>query len=145
MPTHSERRTLPYTAEQLYALVADIERYPEFLPWVLAARVRETGEDRRRAELMIGFKVFRERFVSEIRLTPHSEIEVIHGEGPFKHLRNHCRFQAREDGQADIDFFVAFEFRSKLLQKTVQALFSEAVRRMVAAFEGRAAALFGRE
>ena len=144
MPIHSERRTLPYTAEQLYALVADVERYPEFLPWCLAARVKQRGDDQLRAELMIGFKVFREKFTSEIRLNPHSEIEVIHGEGPFKHLRNHWKFHPRDDGQADIDFFVDFEFRSKLLQRTVQALFGEAVRRMVAAFEGRAATLYGR-
>ena len=142
MPRHRETRHLPYTPQQMYALVADVERYPEFLPWCLAARVKNRDDAKLRAELMIGFKVFRERFTSEIRLNPHESIEVIHGEGPFKHLRNHWKFAPHPDGGTLIDFHVDFEFKSRVLQAAIQALFSEAVRRMVAAFESRAESLY---
>ncbi|MEM6490337.1 MAG: type II toxin-antitoxin system RatA family toxin [Pseudomonadota bacterium] len=145
MPTHTERRTLPYTAAQLYAIVADIERYPDFLPWCRASRIKQRDGDRLRAEMVIGFKVFREKFTSDVALTPSETVAVTHVDGPFRRLTNHWRFTDREDGQADVEFYVDFEFRSRLLQTTVQALFAEAVRRMVAAFEGRAAALYGVE
>lgn len=143
MPTHQETRRLPYTPEQVFAVVADVERYPEFLPWCLAARVRRREEAWVRAELMIGFKLFRERFTSDIRLEPHQAIEVVHGQGPFRHLRNHWRFVPDGLGGTEVDFFVDFEFRSRVLQAAIQALFSEAVRRMAGAFEARAAALYG--
>ena len=143
MPQHHETRRLPYTPEQLYDLVADIESYPEFLPWCLAARVRSREETRLRADLVIGFKVFRERFTSEISLAPKQRIEVVHGEGPFKHLRNEWRFLPDGEHATTVEFFVDFEFRSKLLQRAITALFGEAVRRMVAAFEARARALYG--
>jgi len=143
MPTHAEQRVLPYTQEQLFALVADIERYPEFLPWCVAARIRERRVDFIDAELVIGFRMFRERFISHVRLDPPSRIDVAYAEGPFRYLDNHWNFE-RVPGGCRLDFFVDFEFKSRLLQKVIEMLFGEAVRRMVAAFESRARQLYGK-
>ncbi|NIA67345.1 type II toxin-antitoxin system RatA family toxin [Pelagibius litoralis] len=143
MPIHTEKRVLPYTPGQLYDLVVDIERYPEFLPWCLGARIKSRQEDLIVADLIIGFKMFRERFTS--RVTPDAaagRIDVTYAEGPFKYLENHWVFEDHPKG-CQIDFYVDFEFRNKLLQKVIEALFHEAVRRMVAAFETRAGVLYG--
>jgi coenzyme Q-binding protein COQ10 len=142
MPTHAEQRLLPYTPEQMYALVADIERYPEFLPWCVAARIRERRADFINADLVIGFRMFRERFTSHVQLDPPGRIDVTYAEGPFRYLNNHWNFE-RVPGGCRIDFFVDFEFKSRLLQKVIEVLFGEAVRRMVAAFETRARQLYG--
>ena len=143
MPTHAEKRVLSYTPEQLFALVADIERYPEFLPWCLAARVKERRADLIVADLVIGFRMFRERFTSRVRLDPPRRIDVAYTEGPFRYLDNHWVFEPSPGG-CRIDFFVDFEFKSRILQRLIEVLFSEAVRRMVTAFEHRAEALYGR-
>ena len=144
MPTHAEKRILPYTPHQLYSLVADIESYPEFLPWCMAARVRERRKNLIVADLIIGFRMIRERFTSRVTLDPEERrIDVAYAEGPFKYLNNHWVFEDHPDGCL-IDFYVDFEFRSKLLQKMIGVLFNEAVRRMVAAFEGRARQLYGK-
>jgi coenzyme Q-binding protein COQ10 len=143
MPTHAEHRVLPYTPEQMYALVADIERYPEFLPWCVAARLRERRADFVSADLVIGFKMFRERFTSNVKLDPPGRIDVTYAEGPFRYLNNSWMFE-RVPGGCRIDFFVDFEFKSRMLQKVIEVLFSEAVKRMVAAFEGRAHQLYGK-
>ena len=142
MPTHVEQRVLPYTPEQLFDLVADVERYPEFLPWCVGARIRERQPDRIVADLIIGFKMFRERFTSRVALNPPQRIDVSYTEGPFRYLNNHWIFE-RVPGGCRIEFFVDFEFKSRMLQKVIELLFSEAVRRMVAAFESRAADLYG--
>jgi coenzyme Q-binding protein COQ10 len=138
LPTHAEKRVLPYTREQLFDLVADVERYPEFLPWCLAARVRERRPDLVVADLLIGFRMVRERFTSRVELKRPSCIDVTYAEGPFRYLNNHWVFNELPNGCTEIDFFVDFEFRSALLQKLIGLLFNEAVRRMVAAFEARA-------
>src|SRR6266850_889869 len=143
MPTHAEKRVLSYTPEQLFALVADIERYPEFLPWCLAARVKERRADLIVADLVIGFRMFRERFTSRVALDPPRRIDVTYAEGPFRYLNNHWVFE-KVPGGCRIDFFVDFEFKSRLLQRVIEMLFHEAVRRMVAAFETRAEQLYGR-
>jgi coenzyme Q-binding protein COQ10 len=143
MPTHAEQRLLPYTPEQMYGLVADIERYPEFLPWCVAARIRERTADTITADLVIGFRMIRERFTSHVKLDPPGRIDVAYAEGPFKYLDNHWTFE-RVPGGCRIDFFVKFEFKSRVLQKVIEVLFSEAVKRMVAAFEGRAHQLYGK-
>jgi len=143
MPTHDERRIIGYSPEQLYALVADIERYPEFLPWCIAARLRRREGDLLVADMVIGFKMIRERFTSRVRLDEAGRcIDVSCVEGPFKYLNNHWVFEDHPEGCV-IDFYVDFEFRSRLLQKMMEALFHEAVRRMVGAFEARAHALYG--
>src|ERR1700740_3401558 len=85
MATHAEQRVLPYTPEQLFALVADVERYPEFLPWCVGARVKERRADLIVADLIIGFRVFRERFTSRVALDPPRRIDVTYAEGPFRH------------------------------------------------------------
>ena len=143
MPTHAEKRVLPYTPEQLFALVADVERYPEFLPWCVGARVRERTADTVVADLIIGFKMFRERFTSRVKLDAPRRIDVAYTDGPFRYLNNYWTFE-RVPGGCRVDFFVDFEFKSRLLQKVIEVLFGEAVRRMVAAFEQRAEKLYGR-
>ncbi len=144
MPTHAEQRVLPYRPDQLFDLVADIERYPEFLPWCVAARIRSRQGQEILADLVIGFKMIRERFTSRVKLDrPGRRIDVSYSEGPFRYLNNHWLFEEMPDGTTRIDFFVDFEFRSAMLQKIIGMLFNEAVRRMVAAFEARAKALYG--
>ena len=144
MPTHAEQRILPYRPDQLFDLVADIQRYPEFLPWCVAARIRSRTEEEVVADLVIGFKMIRERFTSRVKLDrPNLRIDVAYTEGPFRYLNNHWVFEALPDGTTRLDFFVDFEFRSVMLQKIIGVLFNEAVRRMVGAFEGRAKALYG--
>tara|TARA_R110002110_G_scaffold105587_2_gene265295 strand:+ start:1273 stop:1704 length:432 start_codon:yes stop_codon:yes gene_type:complete len=143
MPKHSETRVLPHTPEQMYNLVADIGRYPEFLPWCVGARIVRQSEREVLADLLIGFRVFRERFRSKVDLEPATlTIDVAYVEGPMRYLENHWHFRSHPDG-CEVDFRVDFEFRSLLLRKAIEPLFHEAVRRMVAAFEKRAAALYG--
>lgn len=143
MPKHSETRVLPHTPEQMYSLVADIGRYPEFLPWCVGARIVRQSEREVLADLLIGFKVFRERFRSKVDLEPETlTIDVAYVEGPMRYLENHWHFRPHPDG-CEVDFRVDFEFRSLLLRKAIEPLFHEAVRRMVAAFEKRATALYG--
>jgi coenzyme Q-binding protein COQ10 len=144
MPTHAEKRELPYRPEQLFDLVADIERYPEFLPWCVGARVRSREDDLVVADLVIGFKMVRERFTSRVRLDRRNlRIDVAYTEGPFRYLNNHWVFEPLPNGHCRIDFYVDFEFRSAILQRIIGALFNEAVRRMVQAFENRACKLYG--
>jgi coenzyme Q-binding protein COQ10 len=142
MPTHAEERVLPYTPEQLFALVADIERYPEFLPWCVGARIKRREANLVVADLIIGFRVFRERFTSRVTLDPPQRIDVAYTEGPFRYLTNHWTFMPVEGG-CRVGFFVDFEFKSRLLQRLIEVLFNEAVRRMVGAFEKRAGDLYG--
>jgi coenzyme Q-binding protein COQ10 len=144
MITHQEQRLLGYSPRQMYDLVADVERYPEFLPWCIGARIRERGESLLLADLIIGFKMIRERFTSRVNLDPERLIiEVAYADGPFKQMTNRWRFEPTETGGCRIDFYVAFEFRSAMLQRLIGMLFHEAVRRMVGAFEARARKLYG--
>lgn len=143
MPTHAEKRKLPFSSEQLFDLVADVERYPQFLPWCVAARVKERRDNVIVAELVIGFKMVRERYTSRITLNRPDKIDVAYEEGPFKYLQNHWLFLPSEDGGCEIDFYVDFEFKSRMLQRLIGVLFNEAVGRMVGAFEARAEALYG--
>lgn len=146
MPTHAEKRMLPYSREQMFALVADVERYPEFLPWCVACRIRQqTSPDEFTADLIIGFKFVRERFTSQVCLDRPDRIDVNYKEGPFHYLTNHWSFDEDENRHCVIDFYIDFEFRSKTLQKLIGRLFNEAVQRMVNAFERRANLLYGRD
>lgn len=123
-------------------LVADVRQYPAFLPWCIAARIRSQSEDNLTADLIIGFRMFRESFTSYVALDRERlEIEVEYAEGPFKYLKNKWVF-IDADGGCIIDFYVDFEFNSRLLQSVIESLFTEAVKRMVAAFEARAHALY---
>ena len=143
MTVHAEKRVIPYSPEQLYELVADVRSYPEFLPWCIAARIRHQDDYALEADLIIGFQMFREKFTSYVDLDPETlEIDVQYAEGPFRYLTNKWRFLEHDDG-CEIDFYVDFEFNSRLLQSVIETLFTEAVRRMVGAFENRAEVLYG--
>ena len=143
MPTHAERRYLKQTPEQMFELVADVARYPEFLPWCVATRVRKRDNDTTYADMVIGYKMFREKFVTKVVLDRPRRIDVTYREGPFKYLNNHWIFEPAADGGCIIDFYVDFEFHSKLLQKMIGVIFNEAVKIMVSAFEKRANQLYG--
>ena len=143
MPTHAEKRRLPYSPEQMFDLVADVEKYPEFLPWCVATRVKSRHGDILTADMAIGYKMFREKFTSIARLDRAAmRIDIAYQEGPFRFLNNHWVFERAPNGCA-IDFYVDFEFRSHLLEKAITVVFNKAVSRMVEAFEKRARALYG--
>jgi coenzyme Q-binding protein COQ10 len=149
MPRHSETRHLPYTAHQMYDLVADVARYPEFLPWTAAARIRSVtpepdGSEVMEADLVISFKVFRERFGSRVVLWPEvMKIDTEYLDGPFRFMRSNWAFTDRDGGGSDVCFFVDFEFKNAILQALIGVVFDEAMRRVVRAFEARAAELYG--
>ncbi len=139
---------MPYSAQQMYDLVADVAAYPEFLPWCAAARIRKETKSENGsvidADLVISFKLFRERFSSRVTLNPaKTSIDVEYLDGPFRYLNNHWRFTEREGGGCEVDFFVDFEFRSALLQTVIGVVFNEAMQRIVRAFETRARELYG--
>ena len=147
MPTHGETRVLPYTPEQMYDLVADVRRYPEFLPWNSAARIRSQterpdGAIELEADMVISFKVFRERFGSRAVLVPKSRLDMEYLDGPFKYMKSHWEFRDHPEG-CEVEFFVDFEFRNAVLQKLIGVVFYEAMNRIVKAFETRAKALYG--
>lgn len=147
MPTHSETRTLPYTAQQMYDLVADVAAYPKFLPWTAAARIRSTTDqgdhDVMLADLVVSFKVFREKFGSRVTLWREAQkIDTEYLDGPFKHLISNWEFRD-VDGGVEVAFRVDFEFRNRLLQGAAGMFFMEAMQRIVRAFETRAAELYG--
>ena len=149
MPNHSEKRKLLYSAEQMYQLVADVGKYPEFLPWCSAARIRsreiEGDSEIMLADLVISFKVFRERFGSKVSLHPlERKIETEYLDGPFKFLKSSWKFTAINETECEVDFFVNFEFKSRLLQGIIGVVFSEAMHRIVRAFEKRADDLYGK-
>ncbi|WP_296764969.1 type II toxin-antitoxin system RatA family toxin [Sediminimonas sp.] len=149
MPTHSETRKLPYSPRQMYDLVADVAAYPQFLPWCAAARVRSVtpqgdGSEVMEADLVISFKVFRERFTSRVVLWPDDmRIDTEYLDGPFRYMKSKWTFRPAEDG-CEVDFFVDFEFRNAMLQRIIGVVFNEAMQRIVRAFETRAQALYGR-
>jgi coenzyme Q-binding protein COQ10 len=134
----------------MYDLVADVERYPEFIPWTAAARVRSrrpSGDaEIVDADLVISFKVFRERFGSRVTLWPKDmRIDTEYLDGPFHHMVSKWAFRDAEDapGSCDVTFYVDFEFRNRLLQGAAGMFFNEAMQRVVRAFEARARALYG--
>ncbi len=147
MPTHHETKRLPYTAQQMYDLVADVGSYPRFLPWNSAARIRSrtkiAGGEVMEADLVISFKVFRERFGSRVTLWPAArKIDTEYVEGPFRHMKSSWSFRDIEGG-CEVEFFVDFEFRNAILQGIIGVVFNDAMQRVVRAFERRAAELYG--
>ena len=148
MPVHSETRKLPYSADQMYDLVADISAYPQFLPWCSAARIRSRttqGEcETVEADLVISFKVFRESFASRVELwNMAKKIDTQYLEGPFKHMKSSWEFVDTPTG-CDVCFFVDFEFKNAILRSIIGVVFNEAMQRIVRAFESRAAMLYGK-
>ena len=140
MPTHAEQKVLPYTPDQMFDLVAGVEQYPDFLPWCLAVRITHREEDAFYADLIIG-----EKFGSKVMLDHDNKIiRVEYLSGPMRYLSNKWEFSQTEDGQCLVDFYVDFEFKSKMLQNLMEVFFNEIVKRMVGAFEGRANSLYGK-
>lgn len=152
MPLHRETRMLPYSVEQMFDLVADIGRYPEFLPWIIAMRVRQplpgaavAVEDGARrvvtADMVVGFKAVREHFASRVTLERARHVHVDYLDGPLKYLHNDWCFRV-VDGGCAIDFSVEFEFKSRVFEKLAGLFFGDALRKMVGSFEARAAAIY---
>jgi coenzyme Q-binding protein COQ10 len=143
VPRHSETKHLPYTPEQLFDLVADVARYDEFLPWVVAVRVRSSSEDETVADLVVGFNAFKERFTSRVVKERPTRICVDYVEGPLKYLHNEWTFGRAADGGSEVHFSVDFAFKSRLFESLAGSMFDRALRRMTNAFEQRATALYG--
>lgn len=143
MPRHSETRHLPYSPEQLFDLVGDVARYDEFLPWVVAVRVRSSSETETVADLVVGFNAFKERFTSKVQKQRPSRICVDYIEGPLKYLHNEWSFEPAPQGGTKVHFSVDFAFKSRIFEALAGQMFDRALRRMTGAFEMRAAALYG--
>jgi coenzyme Q-binding protein COQ10 len=147
MPAHTEQCILPYTPRQLYDLVIDIERYPEFLPWCRAARIIERKPDEFLGELVISFHHLTESYTSRVTSTPpeagQGSIDVTMVKGPFEYLTNQWKFLPAANGGTEIHFALDFKFRSRILEKLIGGLFSKATARMVTAFTERAHSMYG--
>ena len=142
MPTHAERQIVPYRPDQLFDLVADVARYPQFLPWCVATRVRHRTDQELLADMTIGFGPFRETFATRDTLDRPRTVRVRYETGPFRYLNNEWNFLPHDKG-TEVAFFVDFEFRSRILQSAIGVVFNEAVRRMVNAFQKRARDVYG--
>lgn len=143
MPGIHETRRLPYSAEQMYDLVADVGRYQEFLPWVVATRVKSDSEHEMIADMLVGFKALREKFTSRVEKERPRQIRVHYVDGPMRDLDNVWTFYPVSDTACEIEFDVKFTFRNPLFEKLAGQYFDKAFRKMVAAFETRAAELYG--
>ncbi len=145
MHRFDDTRVLPYGPRQVFDLVADVARYPEFLPWCLAARVGARQGDVLTADLVVGTRILRETFTSRVTLGEGVEplrIDVDYIKGPMRSMENHWLFHPHPEGTR-VEFHVAFSFHSRLLEGMMGRLFDEASRKMIAAFEKRARALYG--
>jgi coenzyme Q-binding protein COQ10 len=148
MHRYQDTQQSPYSTRQLFDLVLDIERYPEFLPWCRAARILEREGGQMKAELVVSFKHITESYVSEVTFSrpasPKEEgiIEVRLLQGPFKHLSNHWKFTPMGDGGTEISLALEFQFRSRLLDSVIGMLFGKATSKMALAFKQRADALY---
>ena len=143
MPAMQEVRRLPYSAGQMFDLVADVGRYGEFLPWVVATRIRSNNDSEMMADMLVGFKALREKFTSRVLKQRPDRIEVIYVDGPMRDLDNVWQFRSTEDGGCEVDFAVSFSFRNAMFEKLAGQYFDRAFRKMVSAFEARAEALYG--
>jgi coenzyme Q-binding protein COQ10 len=142
MPKHVETRHLPYTPEQMFDLVADVARYPEFLPWVSAIRVRSNSDTQMVADMIVGFKGLRETFTSKVEKARPERIRVDYLEGPLKHLNNDWKFRPDGKGGCLVDFSVDFAFKNRVFEMLAGQVFDRALRKMIGAFEERAAKLY---
>ncbi|MES2989154.1 MAG: type II toxin-antitoxin system RatA family toxin [Pseudomonadota bacterium] len=142
MPKHQETRQLPYTPEQMFALVADVAHYAEFLPWVTAVRVRSNSDTEMVADVIVGFKGLRETFTSKVEKQHPHHIHVDYLEGPLKHLNNDWKFRPDGKGGCLVDFCVDFAFKSRMFEMLAGQVFDRALRKMIGAFEERAAKLY---
>ncbi|MEM7664449.1 MAG: type II toxin-antitoxin system RatA family toxin [Pseudomonadota bacterium] len=138
-----ETRRLPYSAEQMFDLVADVKRYGEFLPWVIATRVRSNNDTEMVADMVVGFKSLRETFASRVKKDRPSKLAVHYIDGPLSDLDNVWTFRAIDENSCEIDFCVDFEFKNRVFQALAGQYFDRAFRKMVEAFERRADELYG--
>ena len=143
MPGIRETRRLPYSAEQMFDLVADVGRYGEFLPWVVATRVRSDSDTEMVADMVVGFKAIRERFTSRVTKDRPNEIAVHYVDGPLSELDNVWTFRAIDADTCEIDFLVDFTFKNRMFERLAGQYFDRAFRKMVNAFELRAFDLYG--
>ncbi|MEG3086331.1 type II toxin-antitoxin system RatA family toxin [Sphingomonas sp. PB4P5] len=142
MPKHSETRRLPYSCEQMFDLVADVGRYAEFLPWVTAIRVRSNSETEMLADMIVGFKGLRETFTSKVEKQRPSHLSVDYIDGPLKYLRNDWTFRPDGEHGCFVDFTVDFAFKNRVFEMLAGQVFGSALRKMIGAFEERAAVLY---
>ncbi|TGX56038.1 type II toxin-antitoxin system RatA family toxin [Sphingomonas gei] len=142
MPKHTETRALPYSPEQMFDLVADVGRYGEFLPWVSAVRVRTNSDTQMVADLIVGFKGLRESFTSRVEKQRPGHLRVDYLEGPLKHLNNDWTFRSDGKGGCLVDFCVDFAFKNRVFEMLAGQVFDRALRKMINAFEERAARLY---
>ncbi len=142
MPTHAEHKVVPYSPEQMFDLVADVGKYPAFLPWCAGARVKSHTETQLVADLTIGFGPFRESFTSRVELDRPQQIQVKYENGPFRYLNNQWTFESNPKG-CTVKFYVDFEFKSRVLQAAIGVVFNNAVKLMVNAFLKRAREVYG--
>jgi coenzyme Q-binding protein COQ10 len=145
MPGISETRRLPYSAQQMFDLVADVKRYPEFLPWVVGTRIKSDNGEEMIADMLVGFKAIREKFTSRVNKDRPREIDVTYLDGPLRDLDNRWIFREMPDGGCEIDFCVDFTFRNRMFEALAGQYFDRAFRKMVTAFETRADELYGRD
>ena len=143
MPRHSETRRLPYSPEQMFDLVADVGRYAQFLPWVVAMRVRKDTPTEALADMIVGFKGLRETFTSRVEKTRPERVSVDYVDGPLSHLHNEWRFRPDGAGGCLVDFSVDFAFKNRVFEMMAGQVFATALRKMIGAFEERAAVLYG--
>lgn len=143
MPSIQETRRLPYSAEQMFDLVADVGRYGEFLPWVVATRVRSDSDSEMLADMLVGFKSLREKFTSKVEKQRPEQIRVHYVDGPMRDLDNVWSFRALDEASCEVHFAVTFSFRNALFENLAGRYVDKAFRKMVAAFEERAAQLYG--
>ena len=143
MPGIRETRRLPYSAEQMFDLVADVARYPEFLPWVVATRVRSDDGHEMLADMLVGCKALREKFTSRVLKDRPNRLEVIYIDGPMRDLDNLWHFRPTPDGGCELDFCVEFSFKNRMFEMLAGSYFDRAFHKMVAAFETRANELYG--
>ena len=142
MPHHHERKALPFSAAQMYDLVVDVSRYPEFLPWVAAVRIRSNSDDEVLADLVVGFKALKETFSSLVLKTPKSKVVVEYLDGPMRHLHNQWLFEETDNG-CIVDFTVDFAFSNRIFEALAGQYFNTAIRKMTDAFVKRAEVLYG--
>jgi coenzyme Q-binding protein COQ10 len=150
MPKYETKRTVGHTPEQMFALVADVEKYPEFLPLCEALSVRSRREREVRtilvADMTVGYKAIRETFTSQVHLKPDElTIDVKYLDGPFRYLTNEWRFDPDQNGGSVVHFYIDYEFKSRVLGALMGAMFDRAFRMFADAFEKRAGIIYGPE
>jgi coenzyme Q-binding protein COQ10 len=145
MPSHRETRALPFSQAQMYGLVTDVARYPEFLPWVSAVRIRSDSDTEMTADMIVGFKAIRETFTSRVVKEPSSRVRVDYVDGPLKHLTNDWTFRNDGQGGCTVEFTVDFAFKNRVFEALAGQYFDKALRRMTDAFVARAQDLYGSE